>query len=167
MEFINFFEGWLLGILTNALLNDNDAIAKCRIDLLDLEKELETLRRKSQYGTDINFDIKQIEKIKDIIKLLNIHCAGLLIKNNELRRCIDESLVLIYQKEDDPMSPQNMPSSIGVMLGNIWADFDPDRRKYRATKIKRIENFLHSGILKRSFLRLLEYSPYSICFWKR
>lgn len=156
MEFYEFASAWLLGTfttsLTNSMTNDSTAIVQCRMSLLDLERELENLRRsQTDFYRDANADSKKINTIKTILKLLNVHYAGLFIKYPKLQKCIDDSLNLIILQEDDPK--ENYPPFIAIELGNIWGQTD---RLYKASKIKDMQYFFHAGFMKRSLIRLNE-----------
>jgi len=154
MKIDEFVSAWLLGILTISMTNDNDAIVRCRMLLLDLKRELENLRRSQKYPhRRENADVKKINTIKTILESLNIHHAGLFIKYPKFQQCIDDSLKLIAFREDSPDNPENYTPFVGVHLGSIWGETD---HLYKASKIKDMQTFFHAGFLKRLLIRIKE-----------
>lgn len=153
MSLIEFASAWLLGVFTISITNDNEAISQCRIDLLDLENELKILRNKE--SNTQGHDLKQIEKITDILQLFTVHHAGVVIRHSELQVLIDKSLVRVKQRENNFDGPQNIPSYVGIDLGEIWGDNLGG--PYEATKITETRLFLHAGFFKRIYLKMQDF----------
>ncbi len=156
MTFFEFVSTWLLGILTFSLTNDNTAIAQCREDLIELEKELESLRDDSTRIQNTHF--KKIINIKQILKKLNIHYAGLFIRHYGLQTLIEKSFEDIYRMESNPYEPQNKSNIVSIELTDLWGSIP--NGKYQATKIKELQkSFFCKGFLGRT-LYFIENNPF-------
>ena len=147
MTIIEFVGTFLLGLLSNALGNDNVAIAQCREDLLDLEKEIEALEGYRNHPVSVMAE--KIKNIKMTFKKLNAHHAGLLIKNSELQELIEKSLVRIKGWEIDPSKNDfNLTSFVGADLRLFWSSSvepRPDLLKIQEFQ----EQFFHFGLRGR------------------
>lgn len=160
-ESASLISAWLLGMFTQSIVNDNAAIILCRIDLLELEKSLERFGRLLRDSSrSVNSDSQSIKEIDDILKVFNIHHAGLVIKNSELRDLIIHSLNIIQKGKRDATEPQNKSHVIGIDLINLWGD--RNNRFYEPTKITNLQKFFHAGLIKRFYLNR-KYK--TISFW--
>jgi hypothetical protein len=153
MILLELISAWFLGILTISMTNDNKAITQCRMILLDLEKELENLKRTPQWER-ANSRVNKIRKIKDILRNLNMQHAGLSIKINLLQNLIDESLGRIRDWEINPNEPENALHCIIVDLCSTWG---LTGHTHEATKIKEIRIFIHAGFLKRLWFKIVPF----------
>ena len=132
----------LLPFFPNALNNDNGAIKSMRDDLSIFKKELENSVNASSFRPRSE-DHKNIKRIKDILMRLRLNNAGLLIKNKEFKRLLEESITKIEDYENNPGEPYNIPSHFLVDFGSIWGVRD---RKYSANKVNELEeDFFSKG----------------------
>ncbi|MCL4361814.1 hypothetical protein M1446_05665 [Candidatus Dependentiae bacterium] len=152
MNLLEFLSAWFLGMITTFILNENEPLAHCRNTMLELEEELENLRKFNPKPASYYSD--KIQNIKIILKKLNVHHAGLFIKNKSLQQLIDVSLERIKTWEIYPNEPHNEISSIRVELSEIWGDNSD--RIYECKRIKEIQMFLHSGLIMRFCFRMYE-----------
>ena len=152
MQSWEFASAWILGIFTQSFANDGEAIALCRMGLLNLEKSLETLRRAEPHRSNGD-DARMIKEVKEILRILNVNYAGLFIKCPELQRLIDLSFNRILSWEKNPYDSVNHPSFVGVSLGEIWGY---SAECSEISKIKEIQNVLHASFFKRARFRLGE-----------
>ena len=128
---IDLISAWLLGMFTNALLNDNSAIVECRMDLLDLEKAIENLEKVQGFPARNQMleDKEIINELRGIIRKLNVHHAALFFKFSQLQELIDDSLNRLVLYTQEPNEPQNEPFMVGVDLIGIWKEKIPIIRK--------------------------------------
>lgn len=151
-NFFGFISAWILGVFTQSFTNDGEAIALCRMDLLELEKLMEELRKMESHQSQADV-AKKIKEIKEILRILNVHYAGLFIKCPELEELIESSLKRIREWEKNPHEPQNLSSFVGVDLSMDWGYSDGHSE---LQKIKEIRGILHQGFIGRAFYRTIE-----------
>jgi len=124
--------------------------------LLELENSLEkSALQQSNSSRRPEEDVVKNEEIKQILRRLDVHQAGLLIKPSILKSSVEQSLQCILKGKKNPCHDDSTanPAFVKVDLHNLWGD--GMGRNYEAKKIKKIRSFLDANI----FMRIL----YKIC----
>lgn len=140
---------YIFGIFTQAIADDSSSIVQCRMDIMNLESLLTSWSIMVPYR-GYQFDPKKIEEIKQLLRLLNVHYAGLFIGYPKLPKLIDSNLDIVRRYEYGKNEPQNKPHCIREELLRLWK-CTPDCKK---SEIQKLEPFLRGGRLKRLCLRV-------------
>lgn len=149
----SLLSAWLLGMFTQAMMNDSAAKDLCRMDLLELENTLEKLAlQQNNPSRRTENDASKIEEIKQISRRLNVNQAELFIQIPALKNLIDQSCEYILSCKKNPKDSPNYIPFVGVNLHELWGN--GIGRNYEATKIKEIRSLLDTRFIKRIWKRL-------------
>jgi hypothetical protein len=168
MSFINVVS---INMFTQSMINDRASIVLCRRNLSELENILEKLALSLNDTSRRPYsDVSKIEKVKQILKRLDVNQAELFIKNSQLEKLINHSLEYILSHKKNPNDPQNYIPFIGVMLCKLWGK--DSGRNYEAMEIKAIRSLLDACLIKRLWKRfdpisnIIKIVRYSFSFIK-